>query len=175
MHQGYSFRKTQDLCVTEVVTEYKSSSIKTFSITIQKANAIAADGFKETVNSSRAEITQPWIAGGPGSIPESEDPLEKGQATHSQCSWASLVAQLVKNPPIKQETWVGKIPWRRERLPTPVFWPGEFHGLYSPRGCKELDTTERLSFFFLWIPSVFTSFYFLPPSASFCFCFCFTD
>ena len=45
MHQGYSFRKTQDLCVTEVVTEYKSSIIKTFSITIQKANAIAADGF----------------------------------------------------------------------------------------------------------------------------------
>ena len=23
----------------------------------------------------------------------------------------------------------GKIPWRREWLPTPVFWPGEFHGL----------------------------------------------
>ena len=23
----------------------------------------------------------------------------------------------------------GKIPWGRERLPTPVFWPGEFHGL----------------------------------------------
>ena len=41
---------------------------------------------------------------------------------------ASLVAQLVKNPPAVQETWVGKIPWRRERLPTPVFWPGEFHG-----------------------------------------------
>ena len=28
--------------------------------------------------------------------------------------------------------WVGKIPWRREKLPTPVFWPGEFHELYSP-------------------------------------------
>ena len=28
--------------------------------------------------------------------------------------------------------WVGKIPWRREHLPTPVFWPEEFHGLYSP-------------------------------------------
>ena len=27
----------------------------------------------------------------------------------------------------------------------PVFWPGEFHGLYSPWGCKESDTTERLS------------------------------
>ena len=41
--------------------------------------------------------------------------------------------------------WVGKIPWRRERLPTPVFWPGEFHGLYSSRSRKESDTTERLS------------------------------
>ena len=30
---------------------------------------------------------------------------------------------------------------------TPVFWPGEFHGLYSPWGCKESDTTERLSLF----------------------------
>ena len=31
---------------------------------------------------------------------------------------------------------------RRERLPTPVFWPGEFHELYSLWGCKESDTTE---------------------------------
>ena len=37
------------------------------------------------------------------------------------------------------------MPWRRERLPTPVFWPGEFHGLCSLWGCKELDTTEWLS------------------------------
>ena len=42
--------------------------------------------------------------------------------------WTSLVPQLVKNPPAMRETRVGKIPWRRERLPTPVFWPGEFHG-----------------------------------------------
>jgi len=38
---------------------------------------------------------------------------------------ASLVAQLVKNPPTMQgpgfDPWVGKIPWRRERLPTPLF------------------------------------------------------
>ena len=38
-----------------------------------------------------------------------------------------------------------KIPWRRERLPTPVFWSGEFHGLYSPWGHKESDTNEQLS------------------------------
>ena len=37
--------------------------------------------------------------------------------------------------------WVGKIPWRRETLPTSVFWPIEFHGLYSPRGQKESDKT----------------------------------
>ena len=37
------------------------------------------------------------------------------------------------------------MPWRRERLPTPVFWPGEFHGLHSPWGLKESDTTEQLS------------------------------
>ena len=41
----------------------------------------------------------------------------------------SLVAQLVKNHLQCRrrgfDPWVGKIPWRRERLPTPVFWPGE--------------------------------------------------
>ena len=45
------------------------------------------------------------------------------------------------------DPWVGKIPWRREWLPIPVFLPGESHGQrslvgYSPRGRKELDTTE---------------------------------
>ena len=50
------------------------------------------------------------------------------------------------------ETWFRSLgwedPWRRERLPTPVFWPEEFHGLYSPWGCKESDTTEWLSLHF---------------------------
>ena len=60
--------------------------------------------------------------------------------------WASLVAQLVKNSGRPGfNPWVGKIPWRKERLPTPVFCPGEFHGLYNPWGRKELDRTERLS------------------------------
>ena len=103
--------------------------------------------------------------------------------------WASLIAQLVKNPPVMQDTpvrflgweepmqkgeanhssilglplwlswlrirpqcgrpgfnpWVRKIPWRRERLPTPVIWPGELHGLYSRCARKESDTTEQLS------------------------------
>ena len=46
--------------------------------------------------------------------------------------------------------WVGKIPWRRKRLPNPVFLPGEFHGQRSlaghrPWGHKELDTTKQLT------------------------------
>ena len=28
------------------------------------------------------------------------------------------------------DPWVGKIPWRRQRLPTPVFWAGELHELF---------------------------------------------
>ena len=36
---------------------------------------------------------------------------------------------MVKNPPAMWKPefnpWIGKIPWRRERLPTPVFLPGE--------------------------------------------------
>ena len=47
----------------------------------------------------------------------------------------------------------GKIPWRREWLPSPVFLPGEFQGQrslasYSPWGCKGSDTTEQLTFHF---------------------------
>ena len=50
-----------------------------------------------------------------------------------QYSWAFLLAKLVKNhlqcrgPGF--DPWVGKIPWRRESLSTPVFRPAEFHGL----------------------------------------------
>jgi len=59
----------------------------------------------------------------------------------------SLVAQLVKNLPAMWETWVGKILWRRKRLPSPVFLPEKFHGQrrlegYSPWGHKESDTAE---------------------------------
>ena len=50
------------------------------------------------------------------------------------CTWASLVAQLVKNPLAMWETWVWFLGWEdcleKKRLPTPGFWPGEFHGLY---------------------------------------------
>ena len=49
---------------------------------------------------------------------------------------------------------VGKIPWRRERLPTPLFWPGEFQGLYSPWGLKQSDKIEWLSLLLLMVALV---------------------
>ena len=80
-----------------------------------------------------------------------------------QYSWASFVAQLVKNSLAMQETWeelqFGKISWRREGLPTPVFWPGEFHGLYSSWGRKDSE----------WVTFTYSRFViaFLPRSKNF--------
>ena len=70
---------------------------------------------------------------------------------------ASLLTQMVKNSPAMRgpglHPWVGKISWRREWLPTPIFLPGEFQGQrrlvgYSPWGHKMWDMTEQLSLFF---------------------------
>ena len=88
-------------------------------------------------------------AGDPGLIHGSGRSSGEGIGYPRQYSWASLVAQLVKNPPAMPETCVGslgwKIPWRSERLPSLVFWPGEFHGLCSPWGCKEADMIKQLA------------------------------
>ena len=54
-------------------------------------------------------------AGDPGSIPGSGRFTGERIGYPFQYSWASLVAQLVKNLPTMWETWVGKIPWKRER------------------------------------------------------------
>ena len=50
------------------------------------------------------------------------------------------------------DLWVGKIHWRREWQPTPVFLPGKSHGQRSLAGCspqggKELDTVEQPTVF----------------------------
>ena len=43
------------------------------------------------------------------------------------------------------ETWVRSLGWEDTLEKRKVFWLGECHGLYSPWGRKELDTTEWLS------------------------------
>ena len=63
---------------------------------------------------------------------------------------------MVKNPPANAgdagrrhgfDPWVGKVPWRREWQPTPLFLPGESHrqrslASYNPWGSKESDTAR---------------------------------
>ena len=77
-----------------------------------------------------------------------------------------LVAQMVKNPPVMQETWVRPLGWEdplekemaahSSILAWKIPWTSEPGGLLSmgsqsPWGCKESDTTERLHFHFNFI------------------------
>ena len=64
---------------------------------------------------------------------------------------AFMVARMVKVflqcQRLRFNPWVGKIPWRRERLPTAVVVPGEFHEMRSLMATvhgveKELDTAD---------------------------------
>ena len=61
-------------------------------------------------------------------------------------TFVCLVTQMVKNLPAVQEVqvWslIGKIPWRREWQPTPVFFPGEFHGQRNLEGNNPWDHKE---------------------------------
>ena len=61
------------------------------------------------------------------------------------------MAQTVKNLPAMQETWVRSLGWEdpleKDMATHSSILPGESHGQrslagYSPRGCKESDTTE---------------------------------
>ena len=54
----------------------------------------------------------------------------------------------LKNPPALCETGIQSLGWEdplEKGKATHSFWPGEFHGLYSPWGHKESDMTERFS------------------------------
>ena len=101
---------------------------------------------------SSADKESACNTGDPSSISGSGRPLQKGQATHSNIlgltlwlSWSRIHLQCGRRA---FDPWVVKISWRCERLPTPVFWPGEFHELYSPWDHKKSDTTEQLSLSF---------------------------
>ena len=80
-------------------------------------------------------------AGDPGPIPGSERSSGKGVGYPLQYSWDPLwlswsrICLQYRRPGF--DLWVAKTPWRRERLPTQGFRPGEFHGLSSPWTFKE--------------------------------------
>ena len=68
-------------------------------------------------------------AGDRGSIPGLGRSPGEGRGSPLQCSWASLVAQMVKNPPAMQETWVQSLGLERS--------PGEWHGNPPQYSCLE--------------------------------------
>jgi len=54
------------------------------------------------------------------------------------------------------QSWGWEDPWRREMLPTLVFWPEEFHRLYSPWGLQKVGH-DRATFTSLF-PKITISF-----------------
>ena len=84
-------------------------------------------------------------AGDPSSIPGSGRSSREGRGYALQYSWASLMAQLVKNPPEMWETWVqflgGEDPLEKGKA-YPLQYSGLENSMDCPWGPKELDTTE---------------------------------
>ena len=95
-----------------------------------------------------------YNAGDHGQIPGSGRSAGEGIGYPLQYSWASLVAQLAKNPPAMWETWVLSLGWEdplekgKATHSSILAWRIPWT-IYSPWGCKELDRTERLSLSFL--------------------------
>ena len=86
-------------------------------------------------------------------IPGSGRSAGEGIGYPLQYSWPSLMAQLVNNLPAMGETWVPSVGWddfleKGKAIPTPVFWPGEFHGQYRPWGHKESEANQQRSLSF---------------------------
>ena len=89
-------------------------------------------------------------AGDPSSIPGSGRSTGGGMGYTLWYSWASLVAQLVKNLPAMQQTWVRKISELGRSPGEGKGYPLQYSGLENSmdcivRGVTELDTTEQLS------------------------------
>ena len=61
----------------------------------------------------------------------------RGRRGKQKSSWASLVAQLVKNPPAMQKTWVRSLGWE-----DPL---EKGKATHSSGDHKESDVTERIS------------------------------
>ena len=94
-------------------------------------------------------------AGDLGSIPwDWEDSPGEGNGYWLQYSWASLVAQMVRNLPTMWETWfyswVGKIPWRRGRTTHSSILAWKIPWTEEPRRLQSIEWQKvRHDFHFL--------------------------
>ena len=83
-------------------------------------------------------------AGDPGLIPGSGRSPGEGIGYPLRHSWASLVAQLVKNLPAMWETWVWSLGWEDPLEKGKAMHSSILAGRI-PWGCKKLDMAEQLS------------------------------
>ena len=141
--QHWSLKGLSSTSLWPTLLAWLGSSPLSFWWTILRAQGyfISSSACKESAYNSGDDSSIPGLGRFPGG----------GIGYLLQYSWASLVFQTVKNPSAVQETWAGKIRWRREWLPTPVFWPGEFHGLQSMRWKRIRQPWTTFTFF--WSPS----------------------
>ena len=100
-----------------------------------QANFLANAMFDMELPGSSACKDSACNAGGPSSIPELGNSPGEGIGCPLQYSWASLVAQMVKNPPAMRETWVLSLIWE-------VPLQGE-HGKPFQYSCLEDPQGER--------------------------------
>ena len=84
-------------------------------------------------------------AGDPGLIPGSGRSTGEGLGCPHQHSWASLVAQLVKNPPAMRETWVQSLGWE-DSPGEGKGYPLQYSGLKNSMVCIVHGITKSYTF-----------------------------
>ena len=85
-------------------------------------------------------------AGDPGWFLGREDPLERDRLPIPVFLGSAGKRNCLQCGRPGFERWVGKIPWRRERLPTPIFWLGEFMDRIVHRVTKSLTRLSDVHF-----------------------------
>ena len=111
-------------------------------------------GSRESFCGSSAGKESSCNAGDLSSIPGSGRALGESIGYPLQYSWASPVAQMVKNPPAMRKTWVRSLDWKdplKEDIATHfgilawrILWTEEPGGLQS-MGSQRVRQTEQLS------------------------------
>ena len=85
-------------------------------------------------------------AGDPSLVPESGRSVREGIGYPLQYSWASLVAELVNNPPAMRETWVQSLGWEDSLEKGTATYTNilawKIPWTVQSMGRKESDTTE---------------------------------
>ena len=101
---------------------------------------------KKKTNSSisgSGKIGQLYVEGNTGdsgSIPGSRRSAGEGIGYPLQYSWASLAAQLVKNPPAIQEIWIPSLGW--DHLQKGKGYPLQYSGLENSMDCVVHGVTK---------------------------------